>query len=46
MKHLKLVAAVFVISFLMSCGGEKTDVVESRVYQGTIHEVEADKSEN
>lgn len=45
MKHLKLLAAVFVISFLVSCGGEKTDVVESGTYQGTIHEVEADKSE-
>lgn len=44
MKHLKnlIIALSFVI--IISCGG-KTDVVESGTYQGTISEVEADKTE-
>ena len=46
MKHFRFVAAAFVFFFLVSCGGgEKTDVVESGTYQGTVHEVEADKTE-
>lgn len=45
MKHFKILSAAFVFLFLVSCGGEKTDVVESGVYQGTVHEVEADKTE-
>lgn len=44
MKHFKLVFFVLVIFMLASCG-EKTDVVESGVYQGTVDEVEADKTE-
>jgi CspA family cold shock protein len=44
MKHLKFLAAICCLIIFMSCGG-KTDVVESGVYQGTVHEVEADKSE-
>lgn len=46
MKHLKTIAPVFIFLLLMACGGgEKTDVVESGVYEGTVHEVEADKTE-
>lgn len=44
MKQIKFLVAGIAFLFLVSCGG-KTDVVESGVYQGTIHEVEADKSE-
>ena len=44
MKNIKILSVVFALLFLISCG-EKTDVVESGVYQGTIEEVEADKSE-
>src|SRR5687767_11534396 len=43
-KHVKSVVIVFSFLFLTSCG-EKTTVVESGVYQGSVHEVEADKSE-
>ena len=46
MKHLKLLSAAFLLLFMTACGGgEKTDVVDSGVYQGTIEEVEADKTE-
>jgi hypothetical protein len=46
MKHLKFISAAFVFFVLMSCGGgERTDVVDSGVYTGTIEEVEADKTE-
>lgn len=45
MKYFNLLSAAFVLAFLISCGGEKTDVVDSGVYQGTVHEVEADKTE-
>ncbi|MEX2230926.1 MAG: hypothetical protein WD824_02105 [Cyclobacteriaceae bacterium] len=44
MKHFKILTAAFVFFFLISCG-EKTDVVDSGVYQGTVEEVEADKTE-
>ena len=44
MKHLKLLFLVCSLIVLSSCGG-KTDVVESGVYQGTVEEVEADKTE-
>jgi hypothetical protein len=44
MKHLKLLAVALFLTLLISCGG-KTDVVESGVYQGTVAEVEADKTE-
>jgi CspA family cold shock protein len=44
MKHFKILAVACSLFFLTSCG-EKTDVVESGVYQGTVAEVEADKSE-
>lgn len=45
MKSFKLLAVAFFLAFMVSCGGEKTDVVESGTYQGTVHEVEADKTE-
>ena len=44
MKHFNLLVFVFALFIAVSCG-EKTDVVESGTYQGTIEEVEADKSE-
>ena len=44
MKHLKFFLVVFSFAVLMSCGG-KTDAVESGTYQGTVAEVEADKTE-
>jgi cold shock protein len=44
MKHFKFLAAAFAFFLLVSCG-EKTDVVESGVYQGVVDEVEADKTE-
>ena len=44
MKPFKILLSAFAFFILASCGG-KTDVVESGVYQGTVHEVEADKSE-
>ncbi len=45
MKQFKLLSAALVFSLLISCGGEKTDVVDSGTYQGTVHEVEAAKTE-
>lgn len=46
MKSVKLVALLLLlmVPFLYSCE-ESTDVVDSGTYQGTIEEVEADKSE-
>lgn len=44
MNHLKFLFGVFSFVLLTSCGG-KTDAVESGVYQGTVAEVEADKTE-
>jgi major membrane immunogen (membrane-anchored lipoprotein) len=44
MKAYKSLVAALAFCILTSCG-ERTDVVESGVYQGTVHEVEADKSE-
>ena len=44
MKPYKILVTALAFFILISCG-EKTDVVESGVYQGTIDEVEADKSE-
>jgi cold shock protein len=44
MKPFKILLTALVFFILTSCG-EKTDVVESGVYQGTVDEVEADKSE-
>lgn len=44
MKRLTLLTALTTVFLFASCG-EKTDVVESGVYQGTIDEVEADESE-
>jgi hypothetical protein len=43
-KYFTLFAAALIIAVMMSCG-EKTDVVDSGVYQGTVEEVEADKTE-
>lgn len=42
---LKLVAAFAVLALVFTACGEKTDVVESGTYQGTIQEVELDKTE-
>lgn len=44
MKYFNLLSAAFLFVLLISCG-EKTDVVDSGVYQGTVEEVEADKTE-
>lgn len=44
MKHMKFLSAILLMFFFTSCG-EKTDVVESGTYQGTVEEVEADKTE-
>ncbi len=44
MKSFKLLTVAFFLAFMISCGGEKTDVVESGTYQGTVEEVEADKT--
>lgn len=44
MKHFKLLSAALFLFLMASCG-EKTDVVESGTYQGTVEEVEADKTE-
>mgnify|MGYP003579505125 CR=1 FL=1 len=45
MKYFKSICAAFILTFLIACGAEKTDVVDSGVYQGTVEEVEADKTE-
>ena len=44
MKKFKFVAMITAMVFMFSCG-QKTDVVESGTYQGTVDKVEADKSE-
>jgi CspA family cold shock protein len=44
MKTLTFIPALLTFFLLISCG-EKTDVVDSGVYEGTIEEVEADKTE-
>lgn len=44
MKNLKTLAIAASMSIMFACG-EKTDVVESGTYSGTLKEVEADKSE-
>jgi|SRR5688572_22181706 cold shock protein len=44
MKPFRILVTALLFFVLVSCG-EKTDVVESGVYQGTVEEVEADKSE-
>lgn len=45
MKHFKFLFVLMIIFAAAACGGDKTDVVESGTYQGTVHEVEADKTE-
>lgn len=45
MKTTLLKTVVFSTIFLFFACGESTDVVESGTYQGTIEEVEADKTE-
>ncbi len=42
---LKLIAAFAVLALVFTSCGEKTDVVESGTYQGTIKEVEPEKTE-
>lgn len=42
---LKLVAAFAVLALVFTACGEKTDVVESGTYLGTIQEVEPEKTE-
>lgn len=44
MNHLKFLSVALLMFFFTSCG-EKTDVVDSGTYQGTVEEVEADKTE-
>ncbi|RDV16952.1 hypothetical protein DXT99_00045 [Pontibacter diazotrophicus] len=46
MKSVKLIALLFLfmVPFLYSCE-ESTDVVDSGTYQGTVDEVEAEKTE-
>lgn len=44
MKKLRVLALAASIFLLYSCG-QKTDVVDSGTYQGTVDKVEADKSE-
>ena len=44
MKISKMLVIAIAVIALASCG-EKTDVVESGVYRGTVEEVEADKTE-
>ena len=44
MNNFKFLVVAFSFLALASCG-EKTDVVESGTYLGTVKEVEADKSE-
>src|SRR5687768_18192874 len=45
MKYYTLLAFTLIFICMISCGGERTDVVDSGVYQGTVEEVEADKTE-
>lgn len=45
MKYSKFLFALLFVFAAAACGGDKTDVVESGTYQGTVHEVEADKTE-
>lgn len=42
---LKLVAAFAVLALVFTACGEKTDVVESGIYEGIIQEVEPEKTE-
>lgn len=42
---LKLITAFAVLALVFTACGEKTDVVESGTYQGTIQEVEPEKTE-
>lgn len=44
MKKIKLIALAACMFVLYACG-QKTDVVDSGTYQGTVDKVEADKSE-
>jgi len=44
MKKFFIVLVLLPFSLLTSCG-EKTDVVESGTYQGTVDEIEEDKTE-
>ena len=42
---LKLATAIMVIAFLFTACGEKTDVVDSGTYRGTVDKVEPSKTE-
>lgn len=42
---LRLATAFLVIAFIFTSCGEKTDVVESGTYRGTIEKVEPEKTE-
>lgn len=44
MRYIQSIVIALVFATALACS-EKTDVVESGVYQGTIHEVEADERE-
>lgn len=45
MKKCSILSSIALIFVLMMSCGEKTDVVDSGTYQGTIQEVELDKTE-
>lgn len=44
MKNLKIASLILVVSLIFSCKNS-TDAVESGTYEGTVKEVEAEKSE-
>ena len=41
----KLGSFALLLVFMVACGGESTDPVESGIYEGTIQEVNAEESE-
>ena len=45
MKNVLLTSVIFMALFTFIACGEKTDVVESGTYEGTVKEVEASKTE-
>lgn len=44
-KMIKFSLILFITLFFAACAGSGTDVVESGTYQGTVAEVEAEKTE-
>jgi len=45
MKKKLFYSAIIILTFMVSACGGKTDVVDSGTYEGTIKEVEAEKTE-